>query len=26
MTPLSDRLIALFDRYLPGKMQQTENK
>lgn len=26
MTPLSDRLIALFDRYLPGKMQQIENK
>lgn len=26
MTPLSDRLISLFDRYLPGKMQQTENK
>lgn len=26
LTPLSDRLIALFDRYLPGKMQQTENK
>jgi membrane-associated phospholipid phosphatase len=26
MTPLSGRLIALFDRYLPGKMQQTENK
>jgi len=26
MTPLSDRLIALFDRYLPGEMQQTENK
>ena len=26
MTPLSDCLIALFDRYLPGKMQQTENK
>ncbi|POZ16205.1 hypothetical protein C3Z09_11910 [Lelliottia aquatilis] len=26
MTPLSDRLIALFDRYLPGKMQQTQNK
>lgn len=26
MTPLSDRLIAVFDRYLPGKMQQTQNK
>ncbi|MNB67876.1 Inner membrane protein YeiU [compost metagenome] len=26
MTPLSDRLIALFDRYLPGKMQQNQNK
>lgn len=26
MTPLSDRLIVLFDRYLPGKMQQTKNK
>src|SRR5690606_38378574 len=26
MTPLSDRLIALFDRYLPGKMQQAINK
>lgn len=26
MTPLSDRLIGLFDRYLPGKKQQTENK
>lgn len=26
MTPMSDRLITLFDRYLPGKMQQTENK
>ena len=22
MTPLSDRIIALFDRYLPGKKQQ----
>ena len=26
MTPLSDRLIALFDRYLPGKTQQLKNK
>ncbi|MEH0884387.1 phosphatase PAP2 family protein [Enterobacter sp. UNJFSC 003] len=26
MTPLSDRLIAVFDRYLPGKKQQTSNK
>ncbi|MCY0772132.1 phosphatase PAP2 family protein [Enterobacter cloacae complex sp. 2022EL-00788] len=26
MTPLSDRLIRLFDRYLPGKFKQTENK
>lgn len=26
MTPLSDRLIVLFDRYLPGKMQQNQNK
>jgi membrane-associated phospholipid phosphatase len=26
MTPLSDRLIALFDRYLPGKRQQLKNK
>lgn len=26
MTPLSDRLIRVFDRYLPGKMQQVENK
>jgi len=26
MTPLSDRLIALFDRYLPSKMQQNQNK
>lgn len=26
MTPLSDRLIALFDRYLPGKTQQIKNK
>lgn len=26
MTPLSDRLIGLFDRYLPGKKQQIENK
>jgi len=23
MTPLSDRIIAVFDRYLPGKMQQS---
>ena len=26
MTPLSDRIIALFDRYLPGKKQQALNK
>lgn len=26
MTPLSDRIIALFDRYLPGKAQQQLNK
>ena len=26
MTPLSDGIIALFDRYLPGKTQQQLNK
>jgi len=26
MTPMSDRLIDLFDRYLPGKKQQNRNK
>jgi Membrane-associated phospholipid phosphatase len=26
MTPLSDRLIGLFERYLPGKNQQIQNK
>ena len=26
MTPLSDRIIALFDRYLPGRAQQQLNK
>ncbi|WP_183268932.1 hypothetical protein [Enterobacter roggenkampii] len=26
MTPLSDRIITLFDRYLPGKAQQQLNK
>ena len=26
MTPLSDRLIGLFERYLPGRNQQIQNK
>lgn len=26
MTPLSDRIIAVFERYLPGKTQQIKNK
>ena len=26
MTPLSDRVIGIFDRYLPGKFKQVRNK
>ncbi|CBK87220.1 PAP2 superfamily [Enterobacter hormaechei] len=26
MTPLSDRIIDIFDRYLPGKFKQAGNK